>query len=78
LKDWFAHDWIRLVELHRRYGIVFGDKEAEQVLAKDEFDKKPFQANARRLEQRLGSLGLLRRLSDGCAYVINPYHKEAK
>lgn len=64
--------------LHRRYGIVFGDKEAEQVLAKDEFDKKAFQANARRLEQRLGSLGLLRRLSDGCAYVVNPYHKEAK
>jgi len=64
--------------LHRRYGIVFGDKEAEQVLAKDEFDKKAFQANARRLEQRLDSLGLLRRLSDGCAYVVNPYHKEAK
>jgi hypothetical protein len=67
-----------LQQLHRRYGIVFGDREAEQVLAKDEFDKKAFQANARRLEQRLGSLGLLRRLSDGCAYVVNPYHKEAK
>ncbi len=40
---------------------------------KDEFDKKAFQANSRRLEQRLGSLGLLRRLSDGCAYVVNPY-----
>jgi hypothetical protein len=62
-----------LDRLHRRYGIVFGDKEAEQVLAKDEFDKKAFQANLRRLEHRLGSLGLLRRLSDGCAYVINPY-----
>lgn len=65
-----------LQKLHSRYGIVFGDREAEQVLAKDEFDKKAFQANARRLEQRLGSLGLLRRLSDGCAYVINPYYKE--
>jgi hypothetical protein len=48
------------------------------VLSKDEFDKKAFQANSRRLEQRLGSLGLLRRLSDGCAYVINPYHAEAR
>lgn len=67
-----------LQQLHRRYGVVFGDKEAEQVLEKDEFDKKAFQANARRLEQRLGSLGLLHRLSDGCAYVINPYHKEKK
>jgi len=67
-----------LARLHSRYGIVFGDKEAEQVLAKDEFDKKAFQGNSRRLEQRLGSLGLLRRLSDGCAYVINPYHAEAR
>lgn len=66
-----------LEKLHRRYGLVFGDKEAEQVLAKDEFDKKAFQANSRRLEQRLGSLGLLRRLSDGCAYVVNPYATEA-
>lgn len=67
-----------LEKLHRRYGLVFGDKEAEQVLSKGEFDKKAFQANSRRLEQRLGSLGLLRRLSDGCAYVINPYHAGAK
>ena len=56
-----------LENLHRRYGLVFGDKDAERVLAKDEFDKKAFQANSRRLEQRLGSLGLLRRLSDSCA-----------
>lgn len=67
-----------LEKLHRRYGLVFGDKEAEQVLSKDEFDKKAFQANSRRLEQRLGSLGLLRRLSDGCAYIINPYCVETK
>jgi hypothetical protein len=63
-----------LGKLSARYGLVFGDREAEQVLAKDEFDKKAFQANSRRLEQRLGSLGLLRRLSDGCAYVVNPHH----
>lgn len=67
-----------LERLHRRYGLVFGDSEAEEVLAKEEFDKKAFQANSRRLEQRLGSLGLLRRLSDGCAYVINPYYAETQ
>ncbi|OQB95063.1 MAG: hypothetical protein BWX84_00071 [Verrucomicrobia bacterium ADurb.Bin118] len=67
-----------LARLHTRYGLVFGDKEAEQVLSKDEFDKKAFQGNSRRLEQRLGSLGLLRRLSDGCAYVVNPYHTEVQ
>ena len=66
-----------LEKLHVRYGIVFGDREAEQVLPKGEFDKKPFQANSRRLEQRLSSLGLLRRLSDGCAYVVNPYYVKA-
>ena len=65
-----------LARLHARYGIVFGEKQAEQVLSKSEFDKKAFQANSRRLEQRLGSLGLLRRLSDGCAYVVNPYQTE--
>lgn len=61
--------------LHRlftRYGLIFGDHEAECVLGQEDFDKKAFQANARRLEQRLGSLGLLRRLSDSCAYVENP------
>lgn len=66
-----------LATLHDRYGLVFGDREAEKVLPKDEFDKKAFQANSLRLEQRLGSIGLLRRLSDGCAYVINPYSSEA-
>lgn len=67
-----------LAKLHSRYGLVFGDKEAEAVLSKDDFEQKAFQGNSRRLEQRLGSLGLLRRLSDGCAYVVNPYHAEAR
>lgn len=62
-----------LSRLHERYGLIFGDREAERVLNKDDFDKKAFQANAKRLEQRLVSLGMLRRLSDGCAYVENPY-----
>lgn len=65
-----------LEKLCHRYGLVFGDKDAERVLSKDEFDKKAFQANSRRLEQRLASVGLLKRLSDGCAYVINPYRVE--
>lgn len=68
------HDF--LAKLEKRYGIVFGDREAERVLAKGDFDKKAFRANSRRLEQRLGSLGVLKRLSDACAYVINPYHEE--
>jgi hypothetical protein len=62
-----------LARLFERYGLVIGDREAERVLPPEDFDKKAFQANARRLEQRLASLGLLRRLSDACAYVVNPY-----
>jgi len=65
-----------LAKLESRYGIVFGDREAEHVLPKGDFDKKAFRANSRRLEQRLASLGILKRLSDACAYVINPYHEE--
>lgn len=61
--------------LYDRYGLVFGEHEAERALVKDEFDKKAFQANAQRLEQRLGSLGMLKRLSDSCAYVENPYRR---
>lgn len=64
-----------LETLHERYGLVIGDKQAEQVLPAEQFDKKAFQANARRLEGRLGSLGMLKRLSDGCAYVENPYRR---
>ena len=62
-----------LQHLFDRYGFIIDDRQAEKTLAKELFDKKAFQANARRLEERLGSLGLLRRLSDGCAYVENPY-----
>ena len=64
-----------LERLYGRYGLVIGDKQAEQVLPTEQYDKKAFQANARRLEGRLGSLGMLKRLSDGCAYVENPYRQ---
>jgi len=64
-----------LQTLFERYGLVFGEKQAEAVLRREDIDTKPFHANCLRLEQRLGSLGLLRRLSDACAYVENPYAK---
>ena len=67
-----------LAHLFKKYGLVIGDHEAEQVLHTETFDRKAFQANARRLEQRLASLGLLRRLSDACAYVENPYGRLTK
>ena len=62
-----------LSQLFTRYGLVFGEREAEEARSEQGIDKKPFQQNALRLEQRLSSLGLLKRLSDACAYVENPY-----
>lgn len=64
--------------LFDRYGIVLGEREAEMVMEDNEFDKKSFQANSARLEQRLSSLGMVKRLSDACAYVLNPYSKESR
>ncbi|MES2885641.1 MAG: hypothetical protein V4709_12600 [Pseudomonadota bacterium] len=62
-----------LEKLYRRYGLIFGEREAHAAKPGEAIDKKPFQQNALRLEQRLSSLGLLKRLSDACAYVENPY-----
>jgi hypothetical protein len=62
-----------LAHIRGRYGFVFDDRSAEQVLPSDACDKNAFRANAQRLELRLASLGLLRRLSDACAYVLNPF-----
>ncbi|MDA7979458.1 MAG: hypothetical protein MPJ50_11900 [Pirellulales bacterium] len=67
-----------LQRLFMRYGIVIGEREADQSLEESEFDSKVFQSNASRLEQRLSSLGMLRRLSDACAYVLNPYAETAR
>ena len=62
--------------LFERYGFVFGEREAQLVLAADEIDKRAFQANSERLEIRLRTLGMLRRLSDACAYVENPLRRD--
>ena len=61
-----------LTLLFERYGLVLGDREAALVLSEEEIDRKAFQNNSARLERRLRTLGMLRRLSDACAYVENP------
>lgn len=58
--------------LFERYGLVIGEREAARVLGSEDFDKKSFQSNSARLQRRLRTLGMLRRLSDACAYVENP------
>ena len=63
--------------LFERYGLVIGEREARQTLSAEEFDKRAFQANSERLESRLRTLGMLRRLSDACAYIENPLRRAA-
>jgi len=64
-----------LTRLHERYGIVIGDAQARPFVDAGTADQEDFSDNAHRLEERLASLGLLRRLSDSCAYVENPFQK---
>ena len=62
-----------LAEIFRRYRLVIGVQEAEDAYGTLPTDEKAFTQNTQRLEQRLRTLGLLRRLSDDCAYVENPF-----
>lgn len=62
-----------LSTLFERYGLVIGHRQAGDYISRGVSDQKSFEDNARRLEMRLASLGLLRRLSDACAYVENPF-----
>jgi hypothetical protein len=65
-----------LAVLYERYGFVIGHRQAGSFIDQGLSDQKSFEDNARRLEMRLASLGLLRRLSDACAYIENPYARD--
>jgi hypothetical protein len=64
------NEFLRL--LFQSYRLVFGPVEAVGVLPEVDYDEPAFQKNRARLEERLRTMGLLNRLSDGCAYVENP------
>tara|TARA_R110001606_G_scaffold170658_2_gene316174 strand:+ start:675 stop:2219 length:1545 start_codon:yes stop_codon:yes gene_type:complete len=64
-----------LALLHERYGFIIGDAQARPFINSGAADQEDFSDNAIRLEQRLASLGLLKRLSDSCAYVENPFQR---
>lgn len=66
-----------LSDLYVQYGLVFGPAEARNALPETDFDEASFERNRGRLEARLSSMGLLKRLSDACAYVINPLAEKA-
>lgn len=67
-------DFLQL--LHDRYGIVVGNHQARDLIDSGAADQEDFSENARRLEDRLASLGLLARLSDSCAYVQSPFERK--
>ena len=62
-----------LSNLYERYHIIVGVAEAEKAFGSLPMDERVLAENAGRLEQRLRTLGLLHRLSDDCAYVINNF-----
>ena len=66
-----------LAKLYDRFRLVIGAIEAERAFGSLPTDQNAFMQNTQRLEQRLRTLGLLRRLSDDCAYVENPFRSRS-
>lgn len=65
-----------LGEAKRRYGLVVGDAEGAILISAKQVDQEELSENRANLETRLVGLGLVRRLSDSCSFVENPFaHK---
>jgi hypothetical protein len=62
-----------LVEANRRYGLILGDAEGARLVDAKLVDQGELSENRDNLEARLVGLGLVRRLSDSCSFVENPF-----
>lgn len=62
-----------LAEAKRRYCLVVGDAEGARLIDAKLVDQVELSENRNNLEVRLVSLGLVRRLSDSCSFVENPF-----
>ena len=62
-----------LAEAKSRYGLVIGDVEGARLVSAKLVDQEELSENRNNLEARLVSLGLVRRLSDSCSFVENPF-----
>ena len=62
-----------LAEAKRRYGLVLGDAEGARLVDAKLVDQEELSENRENLEARLAGLGLVRRLSDSCSFVENPF-----
>lgn len=65
-----------LSEARRRYGLVIGDAEGIRLVTEKLVDQEALSENRGNLETRLVGLGLVRRLSDSCSFVENPFVDE--
>ncbi len=59
-----------------RYGLVIGDAEGSRLVKEKRVDQEALSDNRANLEARLVGLGLVRRLSDSCSFVENPFVAE--
>lgn len=62
-----------LAEANRRYGLIVGDAEGARLVDAKLVDQEELSENRENLETRLVGLGLVRRLSDSCSFVENPF-----
>jgi len=62
-----------LHEIRARYGFVIGDAEGAHLVKAKLVDQEALSENRANLEARLVGLGLVRRLSDSCSFVENPF-----
>jgi len=57
----------------QRYGLVIGDAEGARLVKDKKVDQEALSENQSNLESRLVGLGLVRKLSDSCSFVENPF-----
>ncbi|QDQ86434.1 hypothetical protein FMZ60_01670 [Alcaligenaceae bacterium SJ-26] len=62
-----------LAKAKQRYGLVIGDAEGGRLINAKQVDQEELSENRDNLEARLVGLGLVRRLSDSCSFVENPF-----
>lgn len=65
-------DFLEIIK--NKYGLVIGEAQAQELIASNQVDQEAFSKNSEYLAERLMSLGLVRQLSDGCAFVENPFN----
>lgn len=72
VKDRMQFDEFLHVAKHR-YGLVIGDAEGARLVKDKKVDQEALSENQNNLESRLVGLGLVRKLSDSCSFVENPF-----